>query len=133
MSFDISSLQRINLAPPPQVPPNCFQCGGPSLRSTTRRSNRKGNAGRPYDKCMRCGKFLGFADERGNDPNNPPCGCGVSSKRQVAGPEKRVPRGLHYVCRLGACDFYAPCKDAEDRQVTVDGEFVDLLAMLRII
>ncbi|KAF2688904.1 hypothetical protein K458DRAFT_293711, partial [Lentithecium fluviatile CBS 122367] len=109
-------------APPAQTPPDCFRCGRPSRRFITRETNRKKNAGLPYDKCKRCWKFLGFADEQGNDPNNPPCCCGVSSKRQVAGPEKRVPHGLHYVCRLGTCDFYAPCKDGKDRHLAVDGE-----------
>jgi hypothetical protein len=133
MSFDISTLRRINLAPSPQAPPSCFKCGGLSRKLVTRSSNRKGNAGRPYHKCELCGKFLAFADERGNDPNNPKCYCGASSKRQIAGPEKIVSRGLHYVCRLGACDFYALCTDAEHQQITVDGDLVDLLAMLRMI
>lgn len=133
MFFDISSFPRTNLAPPSPMPPRCFRCGGPSERMTTRNSNRKGNAGRPYDKCTRCKKFLGFADERGNDPNNPPCHCGVSSRRQLAGPEKQVPYGLHYVCRLGACDFYAPYTNAGNQQVTVSRELVDCLATLQII
>ncbi|KAF2869242.1 hypothetical protein BDV95DRAFT_570683 [Massariosphaeria phaeospora] len=133
MSFDLSSLERINLTPPPEVPPKCFLCSGPSAKFITRCSNRKGNAGRHYNKCVPCGKFLGFADDRGNDPNNPPCNCGTSSKRQVAGPETQVPRGVHYVCRLGACDFYAPARDADLRQITVNSDLVGLLAQLSII
>ncbi|KAK4174866.1 hypothetical protein QBC36DRAFT_33103, partial [Triangularia setosa] len=83
-------------------------CERPSKRFITRYSNRKGNAGRPYYKWQPCGKFLCFADHRGNDPNSPPCYCGVSSNRQLAGRETSVPRGVHYVCRLGVCTFYQP-------------------------
>lgn len=40
------------------------------------------NVGCPYLKCVPCYKFLVFNDTRGNDPNDPLCYCGVSSKRQ---------------------------------------------------
>ena len=89
-------------------------------------SNRKGNAGRPYYKCQHCSKFLCFVDDRGNDPNNPPCHCGASSKTQVAGREKKVPGGIHYVCRLGGCDFYKPNIGEDGNQVTVEDLEKDL-------
>ncbi|KAK4044746.1 hypothetical protein C8A01DRAFT_12003, partial [Parachaetomium inaequale] len=73
-------------------PPTCYRCRGPSTRLVTQQSNRNGNAGRPYHKCQSCGHFLGFADDRGNYPNNPLCDCGVSSKAQAAGKDKMVPR-----------------------------------------
>jgi hypothetical protein len=133
MSFDVSTLQSVRLLPSAQVSPICFRCGKPSSRHITRTSNRNGNGGRPYDKCMHCNKFLAFTDERGNDPNNPTCRCGLSSKRQIAGLRKKVPRGLHYVCRLGTCGFYAPVRNAEERQVTIDEGLVDGFARLGIV
>ncbi|OJD10148.1 hypothetical protein ACJ73_09917 [Blastomyces percursus] len=84
------------------MPPNCRSCHHPSSREVTRASNRKGNAGRPYYKCHRCNKFLCFADDRGNDPSNPPCYCGVLSRRQVAGYDKHVPRGMHFAGQVDA-------------------------------
>lgn len=79
----------INLAAPPDEPPICFRCDGPSKKLITRTSNRNGNAGRPYYKCRFCDEFLAFADDRGNDPANPLCYCGKSSKREVACREKK--------------------------------------------
>jgi hypothetical protein len=123
----------VSLAPPPALPPNCFLCGQPSNRCTTRSSNRNGNAGRPYFKCLNCDKFLAFADYRGNDPTNPTCVCGVSSKRQIAGRQGRVPGGVHYVCRLGSCDFYLPATNTQEQQIVVQEELVPLLARLSMI
>ncbi|KAK7219776.1 hypothetical protein V2G26_007779 [Clonostachys chloroleuca] len=133
ISFDVGSVRRISLAPPPEEPPICFRCRGPSKKHITRTSNRNGNAGRPYYKCICCGQFLAFADDRGNDPSNPLCHCGSSSKMQVACREKG--RKVHYVCRLGKCDFYKACHSAnQDAVVTVDGDgIISLLAMLRLI
>ena len=112
----------------------CFLCHGPSTRLVTRTTNRNGNGGRPYDKCVPCGKFLGFADERGNDPRNPPCECGVPSKRQVTGYRNKTPRAVHYVCRLRRCDFYAELRDGSDgERVVVDERLLALLAKLAII
>ncbi|KAF2498794.1 hypothetical protein BU16DRAFT_443877, partial [Lophium mytilinum] len=88
-------------------------------RFVTRRSNRKGNTGRPYFKCLSCDRFLCFADRRGNDPSNPLCFCGASIKRQISGPEKDVARGVHFVCRLGECAFYRICVDANHQQCIV--------------
>ena len=82
---------------------------------TTRASNRKGNAKREYFKYKPCDKFHCFSDTRGNDPRNPPCHYGISSKMQVSGPEKSVARGVHYVYRLGRYDYYNVYLDAEKR------------------
>ncbi|KAH7207875.1 uncharacterized protein BKA55DRAFT_586364 [Fusarium redolens] len=98
---------NLPLAPAPRHPPVCFLCNSPSQRLTTRYSNPNGNAGRPFHKCTNCQKFLVFADERGNFLDNPQCHCGESSKAQIAGRNSRNPGGLHYVCRLGTCDYYA--------------------------
>ncbi|MCJ1474880.1 hypothetical protein MMC13_003540 [Lambiella insularis] len=105
--FQITKLlSQLNLAPAPTTAPICFECGNPGRRFITSQANQKGNAGRPYYKCVADGRFLCFADQRGNDPTNPPCDCGESSKRQISGSNKSVPRQVHYVCRLGGCDFY---------------------------
>ena len=106
VTFDIESSRLAQLASPPQAPPRCPRCRKFGIQETTRPSNRKGNAGRRYYKCRPCKKFLCFIDDRGNDPSNPPCHCGVSSKTEMVGTDKRVLRGLHYVCRLGCCEFY---------------------------
>lgn len=95
--------------------------------------NRNGNAGRPYHKCISCRKFLGFADERGNDPNNPMCNCGESSKAQRAGENSSNPGGLHYVCRLGTCDYYVVRMDENQEQIRLGSDMVDLFASLNII
>ncbi len=89
------------------------------MRKITNQSNPNGNAGRPYDKCVPCHKFLGFADYRGNDPDNPLCDCGASSRRQMVGLQKRVPRGVHFVCSLGTCNFYKECIGTDGKQFAV--------------
>ncbi|KAK2037077.1 hypothetical protein LZ31DRAFT_426802, partial [Colletotrichum somersetense] len=89
-------------------PPLCRSCRAPTTRHVTRSSNRKGNAGRPYYKCLPCNKFHCFADSRGCDPRNPNCSCGQPSRMQVAGRERNPPGGLHFVCQNGGCDFYLP-------------------------
>lgn len=129
MASALSLASPAPLAPAPSTPPPCFRCQRPSTRLVTWSSNRKHNAGRPYHKCVPCGKFLGFADERGNDPRNPPCPCGHSSRTQRAGHSG----ALHYVCRMNTCDFYAPFVDAGGAQVRVGEELVDQMAGLRII
>ncbi|KAK8048950.1 hypothetical protein PG994_010680 [Apiospora phragmitis] len=114
------------LAPAPATPSRCFRCQRPSTRLVTHRSNRQHNAGRPYHKCAPCGKFLGFADERGNDPRNPAC---PAATRGGSGGGR-----LHYVCRMSTCDFYAPFVDAGGAQVRVVGEdLAGQMAGLRII
>lgn len=51
----------------------------------------------------------------------------------MAGREKKVPRGVHYVCRLGACDFYQPCIGIDGEQVSVEDDLVTGLAALGIL
>lgn len=128
-----SSVQNLVLAPGPTHPPICSRCNSPSQRKTTRSSNRNGNAGRPYDKCTNCGNFLGFADERGNNPNNPLCHCGQSSKAQVTGQNSGNPGGLHYVCRLGTCDYYYVRRNRNNEQIRLCGDMVEQFANLKLI
>ncbi|KAG8666665.1 hypothetical protein FPOAC1_011475 [Fusarium poae] len=116
----------ISLAEAPLLPPPCFQCNSPSRRYVTRSSNLNGNASRPYYKCIKCPKFLCFADQRGNVTNNPPCQCGKSSKFQVAGWTNRQPGGLHLVCRMGACGYYSSVVDQNGEQKVLSREEMNL-------
>ncbi|KAI0438320.1 hypothetical protein F4803DRAFT_535546 [Xylaria telfairii] len=133
ISIDLSSIKRVTLASPPTQPPPCHRCGQVSERLVTRSSNRNGNAGRPYYKCLRCNKFLVFADYRGNDPTNPECHCGCSSKLQITGMSKWVAGRLHYVCRLGSCDFFSPTKDANGLDIVIDMGLAEDLSRLSIV
>lgn len=134
LSFDLASIRATRLASPPNSPPTCNRCDRLSSRLTTRTTNRKGNAGRPYYKCLPCNKFLCFIDDRGNDPNNPPCYCEESSKTYMAGSEKRVPRGLFFSCRQGACDFHKPLRNDRGQHIAVSSyDLADHLINLRLI
>ncbi|KAL2139005.1 hypothetical protein VTI28DRAFT_5910 [Corynascus sepedonium] len=128
------ALFHFNPAPFPEHPPLCRLCKRPSKMFITRHSNRKGNAGCRYYKCQPRSEFLCFADYRGNHPDNPPCHCGVSSKKQLTGRETRVSRGVRYVCRLGECTFYRPYISGSGEQVRVDDDdLVHLIVKLRIL
>ncbi|KAJ6168069.1 hypothetical protein N7497_000912 [Penicillium chrysogenum] len=120
----------VPLAPAPENAPDCMKCGKPSVQFWTKTSNRNNNAGRPYFKCVPCDKFLVFNDNRGNDPLNPHCYCGVSSKRQVSGSSRRVSRGVHYVCRLGPCNFYQPEMGDGGHQLSLEDVEEELLQLL---
>ena len=122
----------LSLLPPPATPPSCFRCSRPSTRCVTRHSNRNGNAGRPYFKCIPCNQFLVFADSRGNHPSNPPCPCGLSSKKQVSGLSRQVARAVHFVCRAGKCDFYQAC-GTDGETVVLEQETLDQFIRLRIV
>ncbi|KAI0432795.1 hypothetical protein F5Y09DRAFT_300924 [Xylaria sp. FL1042] len=122
-----------NLAPHPQQPPQCAECGHITTLHITGSSNRNGNAGRPYYKCLSCGKFCVFNDLRGNDPTNPCCYCGYSSKRQITGRSKRVAGRVHYVCRLGECDYFSSGSDEKGKDIIIDMDLSDALSRLFII
>ncbi|KAI3343192.1 hypothetical protein F4824DRAFT_133940 [Ustulina deusta] len=132
-SIDFSSGRRATLASPPTQPPLCIRCGRAGERLVTRRSNRNGNAGRPYYKCLHCGKFLVFDDVRGNDLMNPECHCGHTSKRQVTGRSKPAAGRLHYVCRLGTCDFFRPCQDENGIDIIINMNLAEELSRLFLI
>ncbi|KAG7403635.1 hypothetical protein Forpe1208_v016332 [Fusarium oxysporum f. sp. rapae] len=133
MSTLSSNVLNLVLAPAPTHPPICFMCNSPSQRFITRSSNRNGNAGRPFDKCTNCRKFLGFADERGNVPDNPLCHCGESSKTQVNGQNRGNPGGLHFVCRLGTCDYYAVGMNRNHEQIRLRRDMVEHFANLKLV
>ena len=89
------------------LPPYCSQCKRSGERQITRRSNRNGNAGRPYFRCPSCDRFLTFDDDRGIDLTNENCHCGVPSRRQLNGREHTIPGGIHYVCAKGKCKYFS--------------------------
>lgn len=113
--------------------PICPLCGGEPKYFITRRSNRNGNAKRPYYKCLECNKFVTFADERGINANNPVCDCDHPSRMQVAGKSSATPRGLHYVCVVGRCDFFERAKSPAGKQYKLDESLVDMFSCLGII
>jgi hypothetical protein len=87
---------------------------------------------------MPCNKFVTFVDRRGIDTNvdsgAPRCDCGLPSRQQVAGRMgPRTPRGLHYVCPLGQCDFYEARRNAQGEHQVLSEDLVDLFAMLNVI
>ena len=104
--------------PPPSGPLPCYNCNHQSSMHITSRYNEKGNARRPYYKCDPCNGFLVFCDDRGNHPDNPVCECKLSSKMQAAGPGKS--RGVHFVCRVGRCNYYSALVDGYGRQFIVE-------------
>ncbi|KAI1205438.1 uncharacterized protein F4807DRAFT_443299 [Annulohypoxylon truncatum] len=87
-------------------PPQCHYCNAPASLAITGYSNMNGNQGRPYYFCDPCNTFIVFADNEGNDPTNPDCRCGTSSKRGVAGWASSQPGRGFFNCRLGRCSFW---------------------------
>jgi hypothetical protein len=66
----------------PNEPPPSFRCGEPSERLVTHSSNRNSKArARTLDAALQAISRL--CHDRGNYPNNPPCRCDSSSKRQA--------------------------------------------------
>ena len=126
------------VTPPPVPMPRCPLCGAQCDQLTkfvTRTSNRNSNSGRPYLKCMPCEKFITFLDDRGIDSRAPKCACDLPSRLQVSGKYgKSTPRGLHYVCSVGHCEYYEVKKNDYGRQQTIDNEdLVSLFATLKVI
>ncbi|CAI6334243.1 unnamed protein product [Periconia digitata] len=120
-------------APELNVAPNCIKCGRPTSLETTKESNRNGNARRPYYKCLSCKKFHCFVDLRGNDTTNPLCHCKVSSKRQLSGVGKHLQRTVHYVCRLGTCNYYHVEQDSNGHPLSVDDEIANQMVLLQLV
>ncbi|PVH72070.1 hypothetical protein DL98DRAFT_611883 [Cadophora sp. DSE1049] len=127
------TISGIRLDVAPATAPKCRSCQSQTVRRVTRVSNRKGNANRPYYKCISCDKFRCFDDDRGNDPSNPPCFCLVPSRQQVAGLDTSIPGGLHYVCVSGACGFYKIRRNVREYPVTLDDDLIIILAGLRLV
>jgi hypothetical protein len=115
----------------------CSSCdrSGSNLRFfVTRRSNRNGNAGRPYVKCGPCDKFIAFRDTRGIHHDDPHCDCNTPARLQVAGKsQKTTPRGLHYVCGTGRCDHYSIAEDEAEEQYRLPEQVLEMLVRLSII
>jgi hypothetical protein len=125
-----SPLQAV-LADFPISAPNCLQCGQPTNKYITKTSNRNGNAGRPYYTCSGCGKFSTFADVRGNDISNPLCYCNSTAKRQRSGARKG--KKVHYVCRLGTCNFFDWHRTSQTEVLSLEDNVMDHLARLSLI
>ena len=117
--------------------PRCTLCGADFEHLTrffTRVGNRNGNSGRPYIKCMPCNKFVTFLDGHGIEDHGPRCSCDLPCRRQVSGRyAKTKPRGLHYVCSIGFCNYYEPQMNEEGEQQTLDENVIDLFAALKFI
>lgn len=123
---------------PPSTPtpavvaaPRCRVCSKPCTLLVTRSSNRNGNAGRPYYKCIEDDVFACFADTRGDAENNPACHCGVSSRRQLSSAAKG--RKIFYKCRSGTCDFFQFHQRADGSEWGVDEDVANALAELRVV
>ncbi|KLU89434.1 hypothetical protein MAPG_08405 [Magnaporthiopsis poae ATCC 64411] len=101
--------------------PTCRHCDGPTEAHTVKLDNCNYNAGRPYYRCRPCDSFSTFADDLGVQLGNPRCRCDLPSRQQLAGLEetKTVPRGLHYVCMIGRCDFREQRKDDNGSPIAV--------------
>ncbi|KAI0147768.1 hypothetical protein GGR57DRAFT_244449 [Xylariaceae sp. FL1272] len=103
---------RVKTEAPTEVgPTTCRLCHKDCHRLITRQSNRNGNAGRPYFKCLPCGKFITWDDDRGMSPPGPVCHCDLPSRRQLSGTNggrlKIGSRKMHYVCQSGKCNFFS--------------------------
>lgn len=110
----------------PTTPAPCLKCGGPGIHAVVQASNQNGNAYRPYIKCLSCGGFITFTDDRGLDPNNPICDdCRRPSRRQVTGWDNRVPWAIHFVCSEGRCPSYKEEIDEEGNQVVLQRDDMD--------
>ena len=116
--------------------PHCSECDATGSRLstfTTRTSNRNGNAGRKYLKCVPCNRFIAVLDERGVHAGNPECFCHHPARLQIAGAGKSTPRGLHYVCVKGGCAFYAPATNDQGDQYSATERLADIMVQLKII
>ncbi|SMQ44940.1 unnamed protein product [Zymoseptoria tritici ST99CH_3D1] len=122
----------INLPAGP-AEPNCSRCGAHNddlTRLITKTSNRNGNAGRPYLKCLPCERFVTFDDRRGTSANHQPCDCEKPSRLQLAGKAKG--RKLHFVCATGTCGFYTAKVNGEGDVVVIEEDLIGRLAGLLI-
>jgi len=83
---------------------------------------------------MPCEQFVAFQDDRGVHDGNSKCGCGRLSRLQVAGKSGKVKsRGLHYVCAMGGCGFYAPATDDRGEQYGLSEGLLDMFVQLKLI
>ncbi|KAI4594028.1 hypothetical protein KJ359_008818 [Pestalotiopsis sp. 9143b] len=122
----------ITTPPPNEQTRTCRRCNRPVQRRITKQSNRNGNAGRPYYRCVPCNKFIAFDDDRGRHEDNPLCECGLPSRTQLNGLYASPPRGVHYVCGTGKCNYYARLVK-DEKQVVVEEDLVERFARALII
>lgn len=110
--------------------PLCGRRGSNIVKLVTRRSNRNGNANRPYLKCLDCRKFMTFTDSRGDHTVNRICCCHKPSRIQVSSLQKG--RRLHYVCSTGQCDFWELAMNQESKEIVLSEELVKGMAELKL-
>lgn len=128
---------RYTASPPAASPsseqsaPRCRRCGDPCVRRITRTTNRNGNAGRPFYKCIPCDKFSCFADPVGDSEKNPLCDCGLNSKRDLSSREKG--RKIFFTCKSGQCDFFEFHKREDGTDWQVDEDIAKALKDLKFL
>jgi hypothetical protein len=89
---------------PASVSSPLCRCGTRTLLLHVNHKSVKGNQGRPYYKCPKCGHFHSFADNRGIASQNPLCTCGMPSRLERAG-ERSGWMG-YFTCASGRCDYW---------------------------
>ncbi len=98
--------------------PSCRHCHyTPQKRSTVDFTNQNGNGGRPYYVCVPCktnasippgpnGKgWITWDDNRGMDPGNPECWCGLIARQDRTGVNSQAPGRGFWTCCTGACGY----------------------------
>ncbi|KAF2875065.1 hypothetical protein BDV95DRAFT_486030, partial [Massariosphaeria phaeospora] len=84
----------------------CNKCTQLGSRKITSSNNRNGNAYRPYYRCDSCDVWITWDDGRGVDGGNPPCECGVVSRRRKAGGNSKRKGDFFWECARGRCGFF---------------------------
>ena len=105
---------------PMQNMPSCPNCGcKPLSRKTTSLANSNGNAGRPYYICIGCktdpaynmcktgyrNGWISWDDDRGVDPSNHDCDCGVACRQDRAGNDSLCPGRGFWTCATASCGY----------------------------
>ncbi|KAL2832673.1 hypothetical protein BJY01DRAFT_253828 [Aspergillus pseudoustus] len=86
--------------PQTQPRPTCRECDT-TLTLDRVRNNNKGNKGRLYYRCDRCGEFRAWADLQGVYEQNPLCQCEVPSRLDVSKDGE-----WYFSCATRQCGFW---------------------------
>ena len=102
---------------PLPTPPACPVCGQPALSATVKPSSLGPNSGRPYYYCQRghSRKFVTWNDNIGIKPGNPPCDCGLASRRDVGTSSGVIP---WYSCGTKTCGFKEDIEEDDEADST---------------
>ncbi|KAM7187593.1 hypothetical protein V8F33_011149 [Rhypophila sp. PSN 637] len=99
----------------PQEGAPCQVCDQSSTFGRVSASNPNGNAHRPFYKCIKCDKFITWADLGGVLADNPECDCAVGVGRRAVLPSRMTATGkraasgpgrVFYTCAEARCDFW---------------------------